>query len=615
MLSVNPVPFKPTLVSDYFFDEDGASPCASSSPSPSPSPTAQRRRYEVAVEVDEAGPITEDEVDADDDWSYYRPYHGPDGSGVVADPKSAAAAAATILLPPPQPHDALIPMTTIDAPTPTQTHEAPAGPVREEMKPDEPIRSNMGSPSQVPPAEPAARGPSDSPPTSHCMRMHQELLVAAAMPSACQLPVCHPPPPMAPVPERKYSTGMTSAPSTAPTSTVTSPFSPADSESTTHTPSPPLLTLPQAVVTNSPAAGAASVIFTTPQQSYHTPITTPSTTPARYRTVPAAASHIPPVVVPPHADLLGPRTAYRPPPPQPQHAQTPRQTHHGHAASAVTPPTSSRAPSASLIASSPRDGQEYVGPFILGPVLGRGCTGTVRLGTHKRNKFEVAFKIIEKRYLQSDPKLWAKVKREIVILKLIEHKNVLKLYDVLETENRLYLVLEHVKGGELFDYIVAKGRLDRQESLRIAAQIAMGLEHCQSTKRMRARVRDGWFASGAHACLFSVSLPAGHKHQICHRDLKPENLLLDEHANVKIADWGMAQLMKPDGVLKTSCGSPHYASPEVTHTDVRNGPIRLCAHGTRPHHATSMSPVLSFSLRSSRAARTTRSGLMSGVWV
>jgi serine/threonine protein kinase len=55
-----------------------------------------------------------------------------------------------------------------------------------------------------------------------------------------------------------------------------------------------------------------------------------------------------------------------------------------------------------------------------------------------------------------------------------------------------------------------------------------------------------------------------HAHNICHRDLKPENLLLDSKGDVKIADFGMAQLMKKDGILKTSCGSPHYASPEVS---------------------------------------------------
>ena len=173
-----------------------------------------------------------------------------------------------------------------------------------------------------------------------------------------------------------------------------------------------------------------------------------------------------------------------------------------------------------------------VGPFVLGRVLGRGCTGTVRLGVHKHTGFEVAFKIIDKKYLASDGKLWKKVKREIAILKLIEHPHVLKLYDVLETEQRLYLVLEHVRGGELFDYIVSKGRLDRDESLRLTAQIVQGLEHC-------------------------------HAHSICHRDLKPENLLLDDAMSLKLADFGMAQLMKNNSILKTSCGSPHYASPEI----------------------------------------------------
>ena len=76
--------------------------------------------------------------------------------------------------------------------------------------------------------------------------------------------------------------------------------------------------------------------------------------------------------------------------------------------------------------------------------------------------------------------MWKKVKREIAILKLMEHPYVLKLYDVLETDHHLYLVLEHIKGGELFDYIVSKGRLDRYEALRLTSQIVQGLEHCHS---------------------------------------------------------------------------------------------------------------------------------------
>lgn len=102
----------------------------------------------------------------------------------------------------------------------------------------------------------------------------------------------------------------------------------------------------------------------------------------------------------------------------------------------------------------------------------------------------------------------------------------MKLYDVLETETKLYMVLEHVKGGELFDYIVERGRLPREEALKMIAQIIMALEEC-------------------------------HAHSVCHRDLKPENLLLDSDKNIKVADFGMAQMFKADGVRKTSCGSPH----------------------------------------------------------
>ena len=186
--------------------------------------------------------------------------------------------------------------------------------------------------------------------------------------------------------------------------------------------------------------------------------------------------------------ILQPKAVKGSPPPAPQQQPT-SPPYLAASAAAGTSSLSVPAP----LPFRPQSGQdghvEYVGPFILGPVLGRGCTGTVRLGTHKHTGFEVAFKIIDKKYLNSEPKLWKKVKREIAILKLIEHPHVLKLYDVLETEHRLYLVLEHVKGGELFDYIVSKGRLDREESLRLTAQIVLGLEHC-------------------------------HKHSICHRDLK-----------------------------------------------------------------------------------------------
>uniref|UniRef100_A0A6Q2XQ68 Protein kinase domain-containing protein n=1 Tax=Esox lucius TaxID=8010 RepID=A0A6Q2XQ68_ESOLU len=104
-----------------------------------------------------------------------------------------------------------------------------------------------------------------------------------------------------------------------------------------------------------------------------------------------------------------------------------------------------------------------------------------------------------------------KVEREIAILKLIEHPHVLKLHDVYENNKYLYLVLEHVSGGELFDYLVKKGRLTPKEARKFFRQIISALDFC-------------------------------HSHSICHRDLKPENLLLDEKNNIRIADFGMASL-------------------------------------------------------------------------
>lgn len=133
-----------------------------------------------------------------------------------------------------------------------------------------------------------------------------------------------------------------------------------------------------------------------------------------------------------------------------------------------------------------------------------------------------------------------------------------------------YLVLEHVSGGELFDYLVKKGRLTPKEARRFFRQIISALDFC-------------------------------HSHSICHRDLKvsetdsrqrsvphqrfpsffqPENLLLDDKNNIKIADFGMASLQPMGFMLETSCGSPHYACPEVIRVCRR---ISFCSH--RPENA------------------------------
>ncbi|KAJ6232591.1 protein kinase [Anaeramoeba flamelloides] len=125
-----------------------------------------------------------------------------------------------------------------------------------------------------------------------------------------------------------------------------------------------------------------------------------------------------------------------------------------------------------------------------------------------------------------------RIRREISIQKLIKHPSVIQIYDVYETEKNLFLVLEYISGGELFDYIVNTKEISPTEARSFFQQIIYAVEHIHS---------------------FSIT----------HRDLKPENLLLDENNNIKIADFGMAKIMETGNLLKTACGSPHYVAPEV----------------------------------------------------
>jgi serine/threonine-protein kinase HSL1 (negative regulator of Swe1 kinase) len=126
------------------------------------------------------------------------------------------------------------------------------------------------------------------------------------------------------------------------------------------------------------------------------------------------------------------------------------------------------------------------------------------------------------------------IEREIVIMKLITHPNVMRLYDVWETSSELYLILEYVEGGELFDYLCTRGRLAPPEALACFQQIIAAVDYC-------------------------------HRFGVAHRDLKPENVLRDRLGNIKVADFGMAawQTGAREGLLQTACGSPHYAAPEV----------------------------------------------------
>ncbi|GME82609.1 unnamed protein product [Ambrosiozyma monospora] len=185
-----------------------------------------------------------------------------------------------------------------------------------------------------------------------------------------------------------------------------------------------------------------------------------------------------------------------------------------------------------------------IGPWRLGKTLGKGSTGRVLLAANVNTGKKAAVKVVSKSILNAElgsdrderdrdsAGLSYGIEREIIIMKLLNHKNVLRLYDVWETDNALYLVLEYVEGGELFDLLVESGPLPESTAVEFFKQIVLGASYC-------------------------------HNLGICHRDLKPENLLLDERYNIKIADFGMAALESNDRLLETSCGSPHYAAPEI----------------------------------------------------
>ncbi|KAL3070575.1 hypothetical protein niasHT_032365 [Heterodera trifolii] len=193
---------------------------------------------------------------------------------------------------------------------------------------------------------------------------------------------------------------------------------------------------------------------------------------------------------------------------------------------------------ATTIASSIMSQIQWVGAYKLEKTLGKGQTGLVKTGTHCITGKKVAVKIVNKEKLNES--VLQKVEREIAIMKLIEHPHILQLFDVYENKKYLYLLLEHVSGGELFDYLVKKGRLMAKEARKFFRQIISAIDFC-------------------------------HAHNICHRDLKPENLLLDERNNIKVADFGMASLQVDGSMLETSCGSPHYACPEVIRGEKYDG--------------------------------------------
>lgn len=173
---------------------------------------------------------------------------------------------------------------------------------------------------------------------------------------------------------------------------------------------------------------------------------------------------------------------------------------------------------------------ELVGRYRLGRTLGQGTYGKVKLGVSGQGE-RVAVKIIEKANIQSERQV-ARIQREIRFLKLLHHPNIVRVYEIHETVGQIYIVMEHIEGGELFDYIVTHKRIKEREARGFVRMICSALGYC-------------------------------HANGIIHRDLKPENLLLDTKQSIKIIDFGFGNTIKPKGLLNTYCGSPFYAAPEM----------------------------------------------------
>ncbi|CAG9816286.1 unnamed protein product [Phaedon cochleariae] len=197
-------------------------------------------------------------------------------------------------------------------------------------------------------------------------------------------------------------------------------------------------------------------------------------------------------------------------------------------------------PSSASTRNRPRIGDEpTIGKYKLLKTIGKGNFAKVKLAKHVPTGKEVAIKIIDK--TQLTPGSLQKLFREVRIMKMLDHPNIVKLFQVIETEKTLYLVMEYASGGEVFDYLVLHGRMKEKEARAKFRQIVSAVQYC-------------------------------HQKRIIHRDLKAENLLLDSEMNIKIADFGFSNEFTPGNKLDTFCGSPPYAAPELFQGKKYDGP-------------------------------------------
>jgi len=180
--------------------------------------------------------------------------------------------------------------------------------------------------------------------------------------------------------------------------------------------------------------------------------------------------------------------------------------------------------------------------YVIGAQIGQGAYAVVKHGTHKMTGRKVAIKIYEK-YKLIEPQRKISVKREIQILKRLNHPNILKLHETIDTTRQLFLITELIKGKSLYNYVHSKPlrRLEENEAIVLFKQILEAVDHC-------------------------------HKNYVSHRDIKAENILVTQEGNAKLIDFGFSISAAITQKLKVFCGTPSYMSPEIVNRKEYLGP-------------------------------------------
>ncbi|KAK4802564.1 hypothetical protein SAY86_000767 [Trapa natans] len=181
------------------------------------------------------------------------------------------------------------------------------------------------------------------------------------------------------------------------------------------------------------------------------------------------------------------------------------------------------------------DAQRHIlfGKYEMGRLLGKGTFAKVYYGKNLQTQESVAIKVISKDLIKKEG-MMEQIKREISVMRLVRHPNVVELKEVMATRSKIFFFMEYARGGELFAKVL-KGKLKEESARKYFQQLISAVEYC-------------------------------HSRGVSHRDLKPENLLLDENEDLKVSDFGLSALpeqLRNDGLLHTQCGTPAYVAPEV----------------------------------------------------